>query len=139
MSRSSGPGLGAALAASTAASIAVATSRSTWSSWSSVSWPDVGDPGAEDLQAVEVLAGVADLVGPVELLVALEVAEVAGELDLDQRGAAALAGAGHGLAAASCTAKKSNPSTITPGIPNAAARSAMSSVATDQVDDVASA
>jgi hypothetical protein len=41
--------------------------------------------------------------------------------------------------AASWTAKKSNPSTITPGMPNAAARSAMSSVATDQLDDVASA
>src|SRR3954447_5320555 len=40
-----------------------------------------GDPGAEHLEAVEVLPGVLDLVGPVELLVALEVAEVAGELD----------------------------------------------------------
>ena len=98
MSRSSGPGLGAALAATTAASMAAATSRSIWSSWSSVSWPGLGDPGAEPLEAVEVLPGVADLVGPVELLVALEVPEVAGELDLDQGRAAALAGPGHGLA-----------------------------------------
>src|SRR5213083_517054 len=35
--------------------------------------------------------------------------------------------------AASCTAKKSNPSTMTPGMPNPAARSAMLSLATDQV------
>jgi len=42
-------------------------------------------------------------------------------------------------AAASYTAKKSKPSTITPGIPNPAARSAMLSAATDQVDEVASA
>ena len=39
-----------------------------------------------------------DLVGAVELLVALEVAEVAGELGLDQRRSAALAGPGDGLA-----------------------------------------
>jgi len=41
--------------------------------------------------------------------------------------------------AASWTAKKSNPSTITPGMPNAPARSAMLSVATDQVLAVDSA
>jgi hypothetical protein len=41
--------------------------------------------------------------------------------------------------AASCTAKRSNPSTMTPGMPNPAARSAMLSLATDQVLDVLSA
>ena len=41
--------------------------------------------------------------------------------------------------AASCTAKKSKPSTMTPGMPNPAARSAMLSLATDQVLDVVSA
>ena len=63
-----------------------------------MSWPAVGDPRAEPLEAVQVLAGVGDLVGAVGLLVALEVAEVAGELDLDQGRAAAVAGPGHGLA-----------------------------------------
>ena len=41
--------------------------------------------------------------------------------------------------AASCTAKKSKPSTITPGMPNPAARSAMLSLATDQLLAVDSA
>jgi hypothetical protein len=62
-----------------------------------VSWPDSVDAGPEALEAVEVRAGVGHLVGPVELLVALEVAEVAGELDLDEGRAAAVAGPGHGL------------------------------------------
>src|SRR6516164_4676457 len=58
----------------------------------------LGHPGGEALQAVQLGPRAGDLVGPVGLLVALEVAEVAGELHLDERRAAAAAGAGDRLA-----------------------------------------
>src|SRR4029453_11903907 len=54
----------------------------------------LGHPAPEALEAVQRLARPGYLVGPVLLLIALEVAEVAGELDLDQGRAAALAGPG---------------------------------------------
>src|SRR5262249_51140719 len=58
----------------------------------------LGHPGGEPLQAVQLGPRVLDLAGPVGLLVALEMAEVAGELHLQQRRAAARAGAGDRLA-----------------------------------------
>src|SRR5229473_1136796 len=58
----------------------------------------LGHPVGEALEAVEFGPRVLDLAGPVGLLVALEVAEVAGELHLDERRAAAVAGAGDRLA-----------------------------------------
>src|SRR5215813_15523780 len=68
--------------------------------------------GTELLDAVVVGAQVLDLAAaPVGLLIALEVAEEADHLALEQRGAA------------SQTPKKSVPSTVTPGRPNPAARS----------------
>src|SRR5437773_6867553 len=48
-----------------------------------------GHPGGETRQAVQLGPRVLDLAGPVGLLVALEMAEVAGELHLQQRRAAA--------------------------------------------------
>src|SRR5213595_3415502 len=57
----------------------------------------LGHPGGEALQAVQLGPGVLDLAGPVGLLVALEVAEVTGELHLNERRAAALPGPGDRL------------------------------------------
>src|SRR6516165_7543817 len=51
----------------------------------------LGHPGGEALQAVELGPRAGDLVGPVGLLVALEVAEIAGELHLDEGRPAAAA------------------------------------------------
>src|SRR5699024_5806959 len=56
-----------------------------------------GGPGAEALQAVAFGASPGGLVAAVGLLVAFEVSEVAGEGDLDERGASSLPGAGDGL------------------------------------------
>src|SRR5262245_37308820 len=58
----------------------------------------LGRPRGETPQAVQLGARVLDLVGAVGLLVALEVAEVAGELHLQERRAAPLPGAGDRLA-----------------------------------------
>src|SRR5215467_16276277 len=58
----------------------------------------LGHPGGEPLEAVQFGPGVIDLAGAVGLLVTLEVPEVAGELHLQERWAAALPGAGYRLA-----------------------------------------
>src|SRR3989442_1314995 len=58
----------------------------------------LGYPADEALEAVEFGPRVLDLAGPVGLLVALEVPEVAGELHLDERRPAALPGPGDRLA-----------------------------------------
>src|SRR5258707_2420795 len=55
-------------------------------------------PGSELLQAVQLSPCALDLAGAVGLLVALEVAEVTGELHLKERRAAAVTGAGYRLA-----------------------------------------
>src|SRR6516164_1126675 len=53
----------------------------------------LGRPGGETLQAVKLGPRTLDLVGAVGLLVALEVPEVASELHLQERRAAAFSGA----------------------------------------------
>src|SRR6266700_6151328 len=58
----------------------------------------LGHPGSESLQAVQLGPRMLDLAGPVGLLVALEVAEVAGELHLNERRTTALTGAADRLA-----------------------------------------
>src|SRR5215470_19962735 len=58
----------------------------------------LGHPGGETLEAVQFGPGMIDFTGPVGLLVALEMTEVAGELHLQERRAAALPGAGYRLA-----------------------------------------